>query len=127
MTKSAGGFNNEKEQAVKTFAAALATVPHTYNPTLGGDVQKCVPKRYDMEKIVMACGMMGFINKFADGIGAELTKSCADDAGKVLDATVWDAGQHAWANPTGELLPDDSAPAPPVDGMSQVRCCVSYN
>lgn len=116
-----GGFDTDCELAVKTFATALATVPHTYNPSLGGDVQKHVTKRYDMEKIVMACGMMGFINKFADGIGTELSQSCVDDAGKALDATVWDAGQHAWASPTGELQPNDDVPAPPVDGMSQVR------
>lgn len=116
----AGGFDTDGELAVKTFATALAKVPHTYTPALGGDVQKHVTKRYDMEKIVMACGMMGFINKFADGIGAELTKSCVDDAGKVLDETVWDAGQHAWASSTGQLIPDDDAPDPPVDGMQQV-------
>jgi alkylhydroperoxidase family enzyme len=62
----------------------------------------------DVEWIVLAVAMMGFLNKFMDAVGVELEPQIAGEAQTIIAPTGWRPGKH-FAGPAPALAP------PPAD------------
>jgi len=68
----------------------------------------------DAEWIVMGVGMMGFLNKFMDGVGVELEQESIDDVAELIAPTGWSVGQHDWAHES-PVVPHGGVDEVPVD------------
>ncbi len=49
----------------------------------------------EIEKIVLAVSLMGFLNKFMDALGIELEIEAIQDVGELLSFTGWNPGKHS--------------------------------
>jgi hypothetical protein len=56
----------------------------------------------DVEWIVLAIGMMGFLNKFMDAVGVELEAQSIAEVGPLLAPTGWSPGKHGGGEVPGE-------------------------
>lgn len=93
-TEAIAGARTEKEQAVVALAEGLAHVPA--NLTLA-DIEKA--KQHfspsEIERLVYAISMMGFLNKFMNATGVELEQGAINDTADLLSQTGWQPGIHA--------------------------------
>ena len=83
------------EQAVKQFATALATVPHKFTAELNRNVREHLSAKHT-EWVALSVAMIGFLTKVMDGLGIELEQHAVNDVSKVLEASEWQPGKHAW-------------------------------
>ena len=111
-----GESRTPTEAAVVALAEALSTVPHSYDPSLDDELAEHL-SRGEAEWVVMGIAMMGFLNKFMDGLGVELEQSAIDDVAELIEPTGWAAGQHQWAA-DGDLRPRPGTEGPKVDSLS---------
>ncbi|WP_114783204.1 carboxymuconolactone decarboxylase family protein [Botryobacter ruber] len=88
------GSRTPKEQAVVTLAEGLAGIPARL--TLA-DVE-AVKQHFspsETEWLVFSISMMGFLNKFMNGMGVELEQEAINDTAELLAQTGWAPGIHA--------------------------------
>jgi hypothetical protein len=93
-----GNARSPAEIAATQFAEALSTMPHHYT----GAQRVALSQHFttaQIEWIALGVGLMGFLNKFMDGLGVELEPECVVDVGGLLTPTGWSIGQHGWATP----------------------------
>ncbi|MES2777384.1 MAG: hypothetical protein V4722_24610 [Bacteroidota bacterium] len=93
-TEAIAGTRTAKEQAVVTLAEALAHVPSKL--TLANvEALKQHFSPAEIEWLVYAVSMMGFLNKFMNAIGVELEQDAINETAGLLSQTGWEPGIHA--------------------------------
>ena len=87
------GTRTPKEAAVVTLAEGLSRIPADLTID---DVR--IVKQYfsdqQVEWLVLAVSMMGFLNKFMNAMGIELEQDAINDTAAVLSQTGWNPGKH---------------------------------
>lgn len=87
------GRRNPVEDAVANLAAAMATVPATVTPDHVRAIEALLSPR-DVEALVLAVSLGGFLNKYMDSVGVELEESCLSDVQALLRPVGWHPGKH---------------------------------
>ena len=99
------------ELATVAVAKAMARVPAELTPAERQELEEVYGEK-GAEWIAVGAAMMGFLNKFMDGVGVELEQSVVSETVATLGAG-WSAGKAG-----GDLDPATPAkPAPTPDGL----------
>ncbi|MEM7276090.1 MAG: hypothetical protein AAF547_23655, partial [Actinomycetota bacterium] len=93
------GERTPTEAAVADLAEAIAVVPHRVTPELV-DAAAAHVSEQDLEWIVLAVSLGGFLNKFMDAMGIPLEEDTITEVQAMLRPTGWNPGKHLWS--TGE-------------------------
>src|SRR6476620_9291591 len=91
------GTRTPKERAVVTLAEGLSRIP----ADLTIDEVRVVKQYFSdqqVEWLVLAVSMMGFLNKFMNAMGIELEQDAINDTAALLSKTEWTPGIHANGN-----------------------------
>lgn len=104
-SQSLQGLNlTPKESAVARTAYALSVLPCRLT-----EAERCLlyeefPET-TIEWILLAIGMMGFLNRWMDMSGCDMEETAVSEAAPLLlsDAIRWTSGQHEIASPLDEL------------------------
>lgn len=90
------GNTSPKEKAVIALAEALSIIPSDVPSSL-----ICNLKTYfsetELERLVLAICLMGFLNKFMDAVGVELEVDAMNDVLHILQPHGWSSGKHGTA------------------------------
>lgn len=105
------GRRSPREAAVVALAEALARVPATLTAAEVQEAEKYF-RADEVEGLVLAVSVMGFLNKFMNAMGVELEQEALDETGAVLAQTDWRPGYHV----RGEYR-FTSRGNPPVDSL----------
>ena len=97
------GDRSPAEAAVADLAEAMAVVPHRVTPELV-DAAAVFLSKDDLEWIVLAVSLGGFLNKFMDAMGIPLEQDTVDDVQAILRPTGWDPDKHMWSTEDDEAL-----------------------
>jgi alkylhydroperoxidase family enzyme len=87
------GNRTPREQAVVAFAEAISQVP----AKLTLEECKVLADYFSNEEVVsilFAISLMGFLNKFMNGMGVELEQEAITDVGNLLSRNGWSPGLH---------------------------------
>ena len=87
------GDTEPRARAAIAVARSLACIPAAITDGERADLQRHFPAG-QVEWIVLAIAMMGFLNKFMDAVGIELEQSMVDEAHAVIAPTGWHPGKH---------------------------------
>ncbi|MEM8923158.1 MAG: hypothetical protein AAGD35_06620 [Actinomycetota bacterium] len=105
------GNYNDAEQAVVNLAEALGRVPSDLSSKHLEDLRRYLSEE-DIEWLVLGVGLMGFLNKFMDGMGIELEPEAIADVQDVIGDVGWSTGKHQWdadlVVESSEEIPQDS-------------------
>lgn len=105
------GNHTEAEAAVVAVAEALGRVPSELTSAHVDELEGHLGLE-DTEWIVLAIALMGFLNKFMDGMGIELEMSAIADVQDLIAPTGWNTGKHQWNDDLhvekNGLVPEDS-------------------
>jgi alkylhydroperoxidase family enzyme len=96
LASVAGALTGHTEPRARTAIAvgrSLACVPAAITDDERADLQTHFPAG-QVEWIVLAIAMMGFLNKFMDAVGVELEQSMVDEVHAVIAPTGWHPGKH---------------------------------
>ncbi|MEL7207914.1 MAG: hypothetical protein AAGK32_06720, partial [Actinomycetota bacterium] len=91
-----GEARTPEEQATVALAEGLSTMPHHHDPARTDELAALIGAD-EAEWVAMGVAMMGFLNKFMDGMGVELEQGAVDDVAQMIEPTGWAVGQHGWA------------------------------
>lgn len=89
----AGRSLTAAHRAAVRIAHALATVPATIDDGARADLRRHFSES-DVEWIVLAIAMMGFLNKAMDALGVPLEEPVAAEVNEVIAPSGWTPGQH---------------------------------
>jgi len=107
------------ERAAIEMARAVSRVP----PSVTAAHRKELDihfSRADAEWMVLSVAMMGFLNKFMDGLGVELEETTVAEVGALIAPSGWSPGKHL----EGAPVPD--GPPPQRDGLMTKLSIVRY-
>jgi alkylhydroperoxidase family enzyme len=104
------GVAEPRARAAIAVAKALASVPAAITDDERADLEARFP-RSQVEWIVLAIAMMGFLNKFMDAVGVELEPAIAGEANALISPSGWHPGKHF-----AGTIPDASPP--PADSLA---------
>ena len=94
--------------AAMAVARALSTVPTSLTDDERANLARCFSPSH-AEWIVLAVAMMGFLNKFMDGVGVELEPQIVGEVEAIIGSTGWHPGKHfAGAPPVVSAPPSDT-------------------
>ncbi len=102
--------HNPVERAAIAMARAISHVPVEPIAAPRRELEAQLSKA-DAEWMVLGVAMMGFLNKFMDGLGVELEESTAGEVSAVIAPSGWSPGKHL----DGANVRDGAPPRP--DGM----------
>ncbi len=93
MAEAIDGNRTPREQAVVSFAEAISQVPAKLT------LEECKMladyfSSEEVDSIVFAISLMGFLNKFMNGTGVELELEAITDVGNLLTRNGWSPGLH---------------------------------
>jgi alkylhydroperoxidase family enzyme len=91
------GKRTEAEAAVANLAEAMAVVPARVTKAHIEAVEAHLSDT-DIEWIVLAVGLGGFLNKFMDTMGIQLEEDTVADVQAMLRPTGWDPTRHLWTS-----------------------------
>lgn len=83
------------EAAVARVAEGISSVPADITRADVDELESYLSTD-DIEWIVLAAAMMGFLNKFMDTMGIELEASPIGDVEDLIGPTGWKVGKHGW-------------------------------
>lgn len=106
------GDRKPHEAAVVAVAEAMSRIPSDLTRNHVTELTRHFSSA-DIEWIVLAVGMMGFLNKFMDAVGVELEAEAIADVGALLTPTGWNPGKHGDAM---VKMPTAFA-EPPIDSL----------
>jgi alkylhydroperoxidase family enzyme len=100
------------EQAVANLARGLATIPASVTKHDVDELQRYLPDE-DIEWIVLAVSLGGFLNQFMDSMGIELEYDTINDVTPLIADQGWSPGKHQWLEEIPETngnggIPQDS-------------------
>ena len=81
------------ERAAVAVARALSSTRSKLTDAHRKELEAQLPGA-DAEWIVLGIGMMGFLNKFMDGLGVELEPSTVDEVSALISPSGWSPGKH---------------------------------
>lgn len=125
------GDRTPVEAAVADLAEAMAVVPSKVTPEHIAAVEAHLSEE-DVEWIVLAVSLGGFLNKFMDSMGVLLEEEAIADVQALLRPVGWNPGKHLWeseletgleqegrtlASANQEWAEVDNSEEIPVDGM----------
>ena len=103
------GPANARERAAFAMAEGLGSVPATIDAGTR-EAMYAAFTAAEVEWLVLAAAMMGFLNKFMDATGTPLEQAVVDDVEALIAPQGWAPGRHA--------LEGEGAAGPvPVDGL----------
>ncbi len=105
------GHHTPTEAAVAELAEAMATVPATVTTAHVRRAEAHLGAE-DLEWVVLAVALGGFLNKFMDAVGIELEERSLSDVQAVLRSVGWTPGKHVARPPevaTGDRPAPDAA------------------
>jgi alkylhydroperoxidase family enzyme len=85
------------EAAVADVARGLATVPATITKEHVDELQRHLSPE-DIEWLVLAVALGGFLNKFMDSMGIELEFDTINDVTPLIADQGWSPGKHQWVD-----------------------------
>ncbi|MGI9596785.1 MAG: carboxymuconolactone decarboxylase family protein [Acidimicrobiales bacterium] len=91
------GARSPAEAAVADLAEAMAVVPHRVTPAHVAAIEQHLSDQ-DIEWIVLAVSLGGFLNKFMDAMGIQLEDETIADVQALLRPTGWNPGKHLWSS-----------------------------
>jgi alkylhydroperoxidase family enzyme len=97
-------------RAVVAAARALSSVPATITDDERANLSANLPPA-QVEWIVLAIAMMGFLNKFMDAVGVELEAGVAGEVQALIAPSGWNPGKHL-----SGTVPD--SPPPRADSLA---------
>ena len=97
------GERTPVEAAVADLAEAMAVVPSRVTPDHVAAVAEYLSDE-DIEWIVLAVSLGGFLNKFMDTMGIPLEDRAIADVQALLRPTGWNPGKHLWTSEPVEGL-----------------------
>ena len=106
------GDYDEIEAAVASVADSLGRAPSDLTNAQVKELDKHLSPE-DVEWIVLSIAIMGFLNKFMDGMGIELEAEAIADVQDLIGPTGWSTGKHQW----DEDLETESKGEVPVDSI----------
>lgn len=89
------GNYNEVEAAVVSVAESLGQIPSDLKMAQVEELERLMPAG-EAEWLLMAMSLMGFLNKFMDGMGIELESGPIADVQDLITPTGWTTGKHQW-------------------------------
>lgn len=90
------GERSPAEAAVTNLAEAMAVIPNRVTRELVDEAAKHLSEE-DLQWIVLAVSLGGFLNKFMDTMGIQLEEDTIADVQALLKPTGWDPGKHIWS------------------------------
>lgn len=107
------GDRSPVEAAVADLAEAMAVVPQQVTIDHVEAIERYLSPE-DVEWIVMAVSLGGFLNKFMDAMGIPLEESAIANVQALLRPTGWTPGKHYWST---EIIDDEmlGRPLSPTD------------
>lgn len=104
------GQRSPAEAAVADLAEAMAVVPSRVTAEHIEAVEAHLSDE-DVEWIVLAVALGGFLNKFMDTMGIQLEDDTVADVQAILRPTGWNPSRHLWSSEgTGELDQEGGRP-----------------
>lgn len=91
------GVYNEVEASVASVAESLGRVPSDLTQTQVKELERHLSPA-DVEWVVLSVAMMGFLNKFMDGMGIQLEAESIATVRDVIGPTGWSTGKHGWGD-----------------------------
>ncbi len=91
------GQRSPAEAAVADLAEAMAVVPHRVTADHITAIEAHLSDQ-DVQWIVLAVGLGGFLNKFMDAMGIQLEDDTVADVQALLRPTGWDPTRHLWSS-----------------------------
>lgn len=104
------------QAAVARVAKAVAKVPCRLTKAMVDELGEYLAPR-DVEWVVLAVAMGGFLNKFMDTMGVELETETIQDVSPLIGDKGWDPGKHLW---TDELPENGTNGGIPTDNYRTV-------
>ncbi len=101
------------EAAVAAVAEGMSRVPAHLQKSDINELRKHLDDG-EVEWIVLAAALMGFLNKFMDSMGIELEEAAINDVQDLITATGWTAGKHAWTAEDMDSLYDGEVEGRPL-------------
>ncbi len=103
------GALSPRDQAVVAVARGMGQIPPSLTDEDRAELRRHLSDA-DAEWVVLAAAMMGFLNKFMDGMGVELELPVIAEVNAVIADSGWVPGKHG-------ALPEKNGPAPSRDGI----------
>ena len=102
----------EVEAAVANVARGMASVPATITQAHVDEIHRHLSEE-DVEWVVLALALGGFLNKFMDSMGIELEFDTINDVTPLIADQGWSPGKHQWVDEIPESdnnggIPQDS-------------------
>jgi len=95
------GERSAAEAAVTNLAEAMAVIPHRVTKELVTEAARHLSEE-DLQWIVLAVSLGGFLNKFMDTMGIQLEEDTIADVQALLTPTGWNPGKHVWSTELDE-------------------------
>ena len=95
------GERSAAEAAVTDLAEAMAVIPHRVTKELVTEAARHLSEE-DLQWIVLAVSLGGFLNKFMDTMGIQLEEDTIADVQALLTPTGWNPGKHVWSTELDE-------------------------
>jgi alkylhydroperoxidase family enzyme len=90
-----GEYSTEVEAAVASVAYSLGKAPSDITQDQVRELERHLSPE-DVEWVVLAVAMMGFLNKFMDAMGIELESESIAAVQDLIGPTGWTTGKHQW-------------------------------
>jgi len=91
--ESIGGNRTPGEQAVVVLAEGMSEIPANITAAQCQALTEYFSAE-EISSIVFGIGLMGFLNKFMNGMGVELEQDAINDVGALLSENGWNPRQH---------------------------------
>ena len=104
------------EAAVAAVARGLASVPASITQAHVHEIERHLD-REDVEWVVLALALGGFLNKFMDSMGIELETETIQDVTPLIADQGWAPGKHQWLEEIPEPDVDNEIPR---DGLGTI-------
>ncbi|MEM9650957.1 MAG: hypothetical protein AAGA65_02605 [Actinomycetota bacterium] len=103
------GERSPAEAAISNLAEAMAVIPNRVTPELVDEAARHLSED-DLEWIVLAVSLGGFLNKFMDTMGIQLEDDTIADVQALLTPTGWNPGKHIWSTELDEDTMQEGRP-----------------